>query len=236
MTVWNVTDCWEELMVSACVASSVDGVIHPVRSQTYAQLGSSQDLDRLLTLRNTADAIVVGAETFRMFPSRYRGSNGHQPMLGVLTRGHDPLQAIPLSAPVFSDLAAQRPTLIVSDVLPSLAVTQQYPVGVEWISTQGDAVRAVLTALFSRGCRCVLVEGGGKTIGQFVQAQALHTLYLTLCPLLLGGGQYGARHWLEGLGFLPEEAPRLTLEAWQPHATAVGTEILTTWAVTYPPE
>jgi 2,5-diamino-6-(ribosylamino)-4(3H)-pyrimidinone 5'-phosphate reductase len=224
-----------KLHVSACVASSVDGVIHPANTIGYAQLGSKTDLDRLLALRDQTGAIVVGAETFRTFPSRFKGTEGTLPVLVIITRGGNPLQDVPLASPVLSDLAAQRVTLIVTQQLPSEDIQAHYPACVRWmLAAESSPVVAVLEALAQQGCKTVLVEGGGETIALFAQAQALHTLYLTLTPFLLGGGNQGARHWLEGLGFSVDTAPKLSLFLWEPHETPRGTEVLTTWKITYP--
>ncbi|MDH4378837.1 MAG: dihydrofolate reductase family protein [Vampirovibrionales bacterium] len=224
-----------KLYISACVASSVDGVIHPANTTGYAQLGSKRDLGRLLDLRDQTDAIAVGAETFRTFPSRYRGAQGTLPVLVVITRGQNPLQDVPLASPVFSDLAAQRVTFIVTKQLPDVATQAQYPPCVRWVfASQASPVATVVHALEGHECHTLLVEGGGEIIALFAQAQALHTLYLTLTPFLLGGGSQGARHWMEGLGFSVETAPRLSLSLWSPHETPRGTEVLTTWQLTYP--
>jgi len=224
-----------KLHVSACVASSLDGVIHPANTIGYLQLGSKTDLDRLLALRDQTDAIVVGAETFRTFPSRFKGAQGTLPVLVILTRGQNPLQDVPLASPVFSDPAAQRSTLIVAQQLPDAATQAQYPPSVRWmLAAETSPAEAVLESLAQQGCKTLLVEGGGDIIALFAQAQALDTFYLTLTPFLLGGGNQGARHWLEGLGFSLDTAPKLSLSLWEPHETPRGTEVLTTWQITYP--
>lgn len=219
--------------ISACVASSVDGVIHPANTSSYAQLGSKTDLERLLALRDETDAISVGAETFRTFPSRYRGAQGTLPLLVIFTRGRNPLQDVPLVSPVFSDPSAQRVTLIVSQHLPNDAIQKQYPPCVRWVLA-ADSVETAMAVLAQHKCQTLLVEGGGEIIALFAQAHALHTLYLTLTPFLLGGAAHGSRHWLEGVGFTVDNAPKVKLTQWQPHETTRGTEVLTTWHISYP--
>ena len=49
----------------------------------------------------------------------------------------------------------------------------------------------IVEALFNRGMRRILVEGGARTISRFLAAGALDRLYLLVAPMLLGSGQPG---------------------------------------------
>ena len=45
----------------------------------------------------------------------------------------------------------------------------------------------------ARGLRRVLVEGGGRTVSRFLDAEALDLLFVTTVPILLGEGVPGVR-------------------------------------------
>jgi 5-amino-6-(5-phosphoribosylamino)uracil reductase len=66
----------------------------------------------------------------------------------------------------------------------------------------------ILEVLARRGIETLLVEAGGDMLFQFVAASALDELYVTLCPLLIGGE---APSLADGEGFLFSQMPRLTL-------------------------
>lgn len=55
------------------------------------------------------------------------------------------------------------------------------------------APRALVRTLARRGLGRVLVEGGGVTVSRFLHERALHRLYVTVAPVLLGDGVPGIR-------------------------------------------
>ena len=57
----------------------------------------------------------------------------------------------------------------------------------------GLSQRAVLAMLRARGLGRVLVEGGGRTVSDFLAAGVLDRLYLTTAPILVGDGIPGLR-------------------------------------------
>jgi len=69
------------------------------------------------------------------------------------------------------------------------------PAGVEWIAiprTGGQIPpAAILAALFERGLRRVLVEGGADTVSRFMAAGCLDRLHVVVAPIVLGSGRTG---------------------------------------------
>jgi riboflavin biosynthesis pyrimidine reductase len=59
------------------------------------------------------------------------------------------------------------------------------------VDESGFAPPALLRLLRARGVRRVLVEGGGVTVSRFLTADALHRLFVTVAPLILGEGRRG---------------------------------------------
>jgi diaminohydroxyphosphoribosylaminopyrimidine deaminase/5-amino-6-(5-phosphoribosylamino)uracil reductase len=130
-------------------------------------------------LRAKVDAIMVGSGTVLADdPSlTARDSSGEplerQPLRVVLDRRH----RVPQSAQVL-DSAAE--TLVLDTAVPRFA----------------------LKALFDRGVRHVLLEGGPTLAGAFVEAHCVDEVIAYLAPTLLGDGPSALGH--AGIGTLAE--------------------------------
>lgn len=59
------------------------------------------------------------------------------------------------------------------------------------------------------GIHRLAVLGGGQLVSSLIEAHLINELWLTICPLILGGS--GAPTPVDGQGFLAEFAPRLQL-------------------------
>jgi diaminohydroxyphosphoribosylaminopyrimidine deaminase / 5-amino-6-(5-phosphoribosylamino)uracil reductase len=118
-------------------------------------------------LRAIVDAIVVGSGTVLADDPQLtvRGDDGvpdeHQPLRVVLDRRH----RTPQSARV---LDASAETLVLDTAVPRFA----------------------LKALFDRGVRHVLLEGGPTLAGAFVEARCVDEVVAYLAPKLLGDGAH----------------------------------------------
>jgi diaminohydroxyphosphoribosylaminopyrimidine deaminase/5-amino-6-(5-phosphoribosylamino)uracil reductase len=116
-------------------------------------------------LRDIVDAVVVGSGTVLADDPQLtvRGADGtvadHQPLRVVLDRRH----RTPQSARVLDSAA---PTLVLDTAAPRFA----------------------LKALFDRGVRHVLLEGGPALAGAFVEARCVDEVVAYLAPALLGAG------------------------------------------------
>ena len=114
-------------------------------------------------LRASVDAVLVGAETVRADNPRLtvRGIGGaRQPWRVVLTRS----TRLPRRAHLFGDRFAMR-TLIY----------------------KGRPLAAVLKDLGKRSVTSVLIEGGGKVLGQALDARLIDKVQLYLGSVLTGG-------------------------------------------------
>ena len=194
------------MRVIACLATTLDGKIasaHNLRER----FGSAADLTHLLTVRNQADAILCGGETFRQHMGLRKGNaQNRPPMQVVLTRRFD----LPPEAGLFQKSGQYDPPvpiLIVSPEEAPLEVKQRYPAHVEWLTAgSGNPVPELLAVLRKKGIQTLSVEGGGHIVNLFLQAGAIDEFYLTLCPLFLGGQQDSAL--VSGPGFTIAQAPR----------------------------
>jgi 3,4-dihydroxy 2-butanone 4-phosphate synthase / GTP cyclohydrolase II len=174
----------------AQLAQSVDGFIAS-RTGDANYVSGEEDREHLHRLRALVDAVVVGAQTVASDNPQLttRAVPGRSPVRVII----DPAARIPSYARVLTDgnasttwcVAAGRPTPtgLASHVdlvtLPAVAGRFQ--------------PQALLDMLRERGLGRVLVEGGGRTVSDFLTAGVLDLLYLTTAPILIGDGIPGIR-------------------------------------------
>ncbi|MFF4159206.1 RibD family protein [Streptomyces sp. NPDC001678] len=172
----------------AQLGQSVDGFI-ATRTGDARYVTGEEDRRHLHRLRALADAVVVGAGTAAADDPRLtvRACAGADPVRVVLDRSG----RVPGDRGVFTDGAA--PTLWVVDA--GRVGEPELRQGVEVLRVPGTdfAPGRLLDALARRGLGRVLVEGGGVTVSRFLAAGALHRLYVTVAPLILGEGVPGLR-------------------------------------------
>jgi riboflavin biosynthesis pyrimidine reductase len=96
---------------------------------------------------------------------------------------------------------------------------------VEIVRTGEVTIPWILDELASRGVRTLLIEAGGDLVFQFLAADAVDELYVTVCPLILGGRL--SPTLADGVGFSPATARRLSLA----HAHRVGDELYCRYVV-----
>ncbi|WP_405528330.1 pyrimidine reductase family protein [Streptomyces avidinii] len=180
----------------ANMVSTLDGAAqHDGRSQP---ISGETDMRIFGTLRALADVVVVGAETVRQEgyrPARAReafaarraaSGQGQAPAIAVVTASLD----LDFSLPLFTSPLV--PTLVVTGAAaPAARVAEAVRAGAEVVvAGEGagvDTARAV-RELAARGLRRQLTEGGPRLLGQFVAADALDELCLTISPMLAAGG------------------------------------------------
>ncbi|GAB3807657.1 RibD family protein [Micromonospora zhanjiangensis] len=172
----------------AQLGQSLDGFI-AARTGDAIYVTGEEDRRHLHRLRALADAVVVGAGTVVTDDPRLtvRDCAGTSPVRVVLDRSG----RLSPRCHLFTDGAA--PTLRLVGV--GADVPEQDGVQVLRLpaADAGFAPREVLAALAGRGLGRVLVEGGGVTVSRFLRERALHRLYLTVAPVLIGDGVPGLR-------------------------------------------
>jgi riboflavin biosynthesis pyrimidine reductase len=198
--------------------ASLDGIVAlPDLPGSSALISGGDPADRFVValLRAAADAIVIGAGTFRAHDGPWTAEN-----------------AFSEAADDWAELRrregmADRPTLVVvtssgdlggsgSKLDDAIVVTTSegaQRIGdaaatVDVIET-GDAgpidIRRVVDRLSERGYARILTEGGPKLMGEALEAQVVDELFLTLSPLIAGGGEGAPRPTLAaGVELLPD--------------------------------
>lgn len=175
----------------------------PSRPYVVAQLGQSLDgriatptgaskyinghgaLDFLHHIRANVDAVVVGVGTVLADDPllTVRRVPGKSPARIII----DPNGRLPQTAKCLT--SGDADVYVVSN-------GQNYDsntVKVLRIPSSGRGIdpHKIVAALFDRGLRRILVEGGANTVSRFLDARAIDRLYLLVAPMLLGSGQTG---------------------------------------------
>ena len=194
------------MKVVSNTAISLDGRIN-TRERRFGSLGSARDHARMSRLRTEADAVLVGGATFRNWPHPSLPDGADRPRLAgrpwnvVVTRT--------LKVPVTPEFLAEpgiRPLFLTR----AGSVPDAFPAEVETYEGPGNdlPVAWMLDALRRRGVQRLLIEAGGDLLFQFFAAGAIDEVFVTLCPLLIGGD---APSLADGAGFTWQQMRHLRL-------------------------
>lgn len=203
------------MRVYSNTAMSADGKIGTWRHDHVA-IGSPEDLRHMSELRASADAVLVGGQTFRNWPlplierpDHLRGEViGRRPIYNaVLTRRG--LLDQQDAARIAARWPDPRVRLLVLGGPELDQDTHRRALGAEVLVRDAPTAAWAIAELARRGCENVLVEAGGDLLFQLIHAGLLHELHLTICPLLIGGRD--APTPLDGDGLLADEIRRLEL-------------------------
>ncbi|GAA2965727.1 bifunctional diaminohydroxyphosphoribosylaminopyrimidine deaminase/5-amino-6-(5-phosphoribosylamino)uracil reductase RibD [Kitasatospora cinereorecta] len=167
-------------------AATLDGRI-AAADATSRWITSPESRADVHRLRAEADAVVVGSGTARSDDPQLgvRGIEGAtQPLRVVVDTGATAVR------PGARVLDATAPTLIaVADDADGAHLPEDTVLRLPRAATgPGLDVPALLAALYGRGVRSVLLEGGPILAGSFVAAGAVDTVVGYLAPVLLGAG------------------------------------------------
>ena len=169
----------------AHLAQSLDGKIAAM-SGASRWISGEEDLCHTHRMRALADAVIVGADTVLHDDPllTVRRCSGSNPVRVVI----DPERKLEAHHKVFTDHSARTIVIAASDCRSGYAAPH-----VEIIALPRDgsviAPQAILNALAARGLYWLFIEGGGVTISNFLRANCLDRLQITVAPLLLGSGR-----------------------------------------------
>ena len=212
-------------------AMSLDGKV-ATRSGDSKWISGEASRELVHEWRAGSDAVAVGIGTALaddpLLTARLGGSDAEtladrQPRRVVF----DSLAKLPLTARLLDDAATIPLTVVVSRAAPRTATDALQTRGVEVICATGEnepaRVRSALDQLGSAGVTSLLLEGGPKLAGAFLDADEVDEVRLFIAPLLLGGR--GARDPLEsdGVEAVSDAVRLLTLTC-----QAVGADLLLT--------
>lgn len=175
--------------VVAQLGQSLDGRIATPTGESR-WINNSAALDHVHRIRANVDAVLVGVGTVVADDPvlNVRRVAGRHPARVVI----DPKGRIPIAARCLDGGDGCRRFVVraAGVIAPSL------PVGVEIIEITPDASGklnpiATVAALFARGCKKILVEGGAWTVSEFIDARAVDRLHVLVAPVILGSGKPG---------------------------------------------
>jgi 5-amino-6-(5-phosphoribosylamino)uracil reductase len=198
------------LHTTVVLAMSADGKIAD-RDRRPARFGSANDKAHLERRVAEADAVLFGAGTLRAYGTTLSVRNPEL-LADRKTRSQSP-QPIQM---VCSRSATFDPNLrFFSQSVPRWLITNDRQ---QWGPPEFDLVLTwdcedwlkLFSQLEAEGIERLAVLGGGAIVGELFLANLVDELWLTVCPVILGG--VGAPTPVEGLGFRQGEGPRLRLE------------------------
>ncbi|MGY6643945.1 MAG: RibD family protein [Salinarimonas sp.] len=173
--------------VVAQLGQSLDGRIATVTGHSFYINGAGA-LDHLHAIRAHVDAVVVGIGTVIADDPQLnvRRVAGRDPARVVI----DPNGRLPASARILRDDGARRL------VLRREGRGEPLPRGVAEIILGGVdagpvAPQQILELLRQAGFRRILLEGGARTISDFLAAGCIDRLHMLVAPMLIGSGKPG---------------------------------------------
>lgn len=175
--------------IIAQLGQSLDGRIATVSGDSRGINGPAA-LDHLHRLRSSVDAVVVGIGTIIADDPllNVRRVDGPQPVRVII----DPRGRLQASARCLA--TGDSNCLVVT------SSEQPAPRGAEGLVIKASARRIepvdIAEALFKRGIKKILVEGGGTTISHFINAGMVDRIHILVAPLILGSG-------IPGLSLIP---------------------------------
>jgi diaminohydroxyphosphoribosylaminopyrimidine deaminase / 5-amino-6-(5-phosphoribosylamino)uracil reductase len=172
--------------VVAQLGQSLDGRI-ATESGESRWINGSAALDHLHRLRAAVDAVVVGIGTVVADDPRLdvRRCAGDNPARVVI----DPTCRMAASALVLRDDGTR--CIIVHDIAAKAPAWVPDAIGLPGGEAGGLSPKAIVAALFARGFRRILVEGGSRTISRFIDAGVVDRLHVLVAPLIIGSGKPG---------------------------------------------
>ena len=171
--------------VVAQLGQSLDGRIATVTGESR-WINRCAALDHLHRLRACVDAVVIGigtalADDPQLNVRRVAGGNPARVVI-------DPLGRLPATARCLAADGARRLIVRASNGAP-------LPTGVEAVPIEASCAtlppQAIVEALFERGLRRMLIEGGAWTVSQFIDAGVVDRLHILLAPVIIGSGKAG---------------------------------------------
>ena len=202
--------------VTVNMAMSLDGKINTFRREDIV-LGSEHDRRLMDELRVDAGAVIVGAGTVAhdghpilmryddLIEKRLSRGRSRHPINVVLSRKLD----VPMTRPFFHH--ADTETIIFTTRAAPPAKVKRFSKLAEVVVLPRRTISpaGVLSNLYQRQIKKVLLEGGGEAHFSFARDGVLDDVYITLTPRLIGGAS--APTILDGRGFLAADHVRLRL-------------------------
>ena len=208
--------------VTLNMASSIDGKITTRTREPFA-LGSDEDRALMQELRSQADAVLIGRGTLydedpsllvtkpELLAKRRVAHGSEQPAAVVVSASLD----FPIDDSRFFTASRNRKivfTTAAADFSRISRLEHYAEVVIVPANQQGSVDLAAMAAsLGDYGISRLLLEGGGVLNFAMLEAGLIDEIYLTLCPLIIGGADSPTT--FEGRGFTKDTMRRLRLDS-----------------------
>ncbi len=171
-------------LIVAQLGQSLDGYIATQSGASHYVTGP-ESLVHLHRLRALCDAVIVGWRTVAADDPQLsvRHVSGKSPLRVVI----DIKGELPASHQVFLRRTPGALRLTGAKIAALEGVTSE---AIELDNGRANP-RAVIDLLSQKGCKKILVEGGGAIVSSFLNAGVLDRLHLSVAPLVLGNGRRG---------------------------------------------
>ena len=180
--------------------SSVDGVVAlpgPLESGRIVSGDSEPDRFVMALLRACADAVVIGAGTFRHAKGAlWRAEDAYPPAAPLYSElrkklglpSEPRLVVVTASGKVDTAQPALRNALVATTSAGEARLRGAMPSGASLVVLGSDrgGLASLMQTLRSQGLQSVLTEGGPTLAGQLLEDGLLDELFLTLSPKLFG--------------------------------------------------
>src|SRR5262245_588418 len=224
-----------ERVVYANFVASLDGIVAvPERPRSSALISGGDPAARFVValLRACADVVVIGAGTFRAHGGPWTAENAYPdaaehfaefrrragmdpvPTL-VVVSGTGRLEGPPSKLRGVSVATTTRTAENLSG--PPSGTAEIWPVG----GTDTLAPADVVGALSERGHHRILTEGGPTLMGQLLRVGVVDELFLTISPVMVGGGENPRPTLAAGVDLLAAGAQRARLLSARSHESAL---------------
>jgi diaminohydroxyphosphoribosylaminopyrimidine deaminase / 5-amino-6-(5-phosphoribosylamino)uracil reductase len=169
------------------LGQSLDGFIATHGGDSQFVTGH-ENIVHLHRLRALCDAVVVGAGTVAADDPLL--TTRHVPGPSPLRVVYDPARRLDARYRVFNDTEVDTLYVCSRSLAPDDAT-----MGTAALVTVDDdsGVEELERVLWERGCRRILVEGGGVTVSKFLKANLLNRLQVAVAPFIMGDGRPAIR-------------------------------------------
>jgi riboflavin biosynthesis pyrimidine reductase len=212
--------------------TSVDGVAAlPGPGEAGAVVSGGDEPDRFIMglLRACADAVVVGAGTFRkagrslwhpesVYPAAREGYAELRLKLGLSPQPL--LVVVTASGELDASQPALRDSLVLTTAEGERRLRGRLPSGSKALVLDGDRIggQALVACLHDRGLQSLLLEGGPTLAGQLIREGLVQQLFLTTSPRLFGrAAGDGRKALVEGVDLGGKPLGLLSVRAHESH-------------------
>lgn len=198
--------------------STVDGKVQVLEDTSkYWPIGSEKDFDHLLDLRARSDLLVHGRATALGFRHVDRISSDQFKKKRLKYKKSPILPYMVVSSAADDSLIpfltnpSQQKAILATTYAGNVSETLAKDVDVLRLGEKQVDIKRLVKYFSSNGYEKVLVEGGPKLVGSFLNEGFLDEIYLTIAPKIFGNLPGKTLSLIEGLLFPPEKIKKLKL-------------------------